>query len=154
MVLAFLVGTSAMLGSLLSYGMATDLIVRVVVRLIRCGYTGVRFWEGLVVMTIVTVFTAAAHLAQIALWSGLFLVCGQVETFDKAFYFSAQNYTSLGYGDVVLTSPWRILGPLEAISGLLLFGLSTAIMFAVLSRLITNRLEHQQGDLNETMWDA
>jgi hypothetical protein len=61
------------------------------------------------------------------------------------FYFSAQNYTALGIGDVVLSERWRLLGPLEAMNGLLLFGLSTAVMFAVLSRLITHRLRHEQG---------
>jgi hypothetical protein len=61
----------------------------------------------------------------------------------RSFYCSAQNYTALGYGDVVLSQRWRLLGPLEAINGLLLFGLSTAVMFAVLSRLITNRRRHR-----------
>jgi hypothetical protein len=68
-----------------------------------------------------------------------------VAAFDRAFYLSAENYTALGYGDILLSPRWRLLGPLEAINGLLLFGLSTAVMFAVLSRLITNRLRHQRG---------
>ena len=65
--------------------------------------------------------------------------------FETAFYFSAENYTALGYGDVVLSGQWRLLGPLEAINGLLLFGLSTAVMFAVLNRLVTSRLRHHHG---------
>jgi hypothetical protein len=65
---------------------------------------------------------------------------GEISTFEKAFYCSAENYTALGYGDIVLSERWRLLGPLEAINGLLLFGLSSAVMFAVMSRLITNRL--------------
>jgi hypothetical protein len=62
-------------------------------------------------------------------------------TAERAFYFSAENYTALGYGDIMLSDRWRLLGPLEAINGLLLFGLSTAVMYAVMSRLITNRLQ-------------
>ena len=58
---------------------------------------------------------------------------------------SAENYTALGYGDVVLSERWQLLGPLEAINGLLLFGLSTAVMFAIMSRLITHRLRFQLG---------
>jgi hypothetical protein len=94
-------------------------------------------------MMIVALVTAAAHLVQIALWAVVFLICGEIVTFERAFYCSAQNYTALGYGDVHLSERWQLLGPLEAVNGLLLFGLSTAIMFAVLSRLIANRLHRE-----------
>ena len=145
MFLPLLVGACVLLGSLLSYGMATDLVVRVVVRLIRSGYTGLGFYRAVAVMMIITFITAVAHLIQITLWAAAFLTCGEIRTFEKAFYFSAENYTTLGYGDIVLSDRWRLLGPLEAINGILLFGLSTAVMFAVMSRLITNRLRFQLG---------
>ena len=70
---------------------------------------------------------------------------GEMSTFEKSFYYSAENYTALGYGDIILSEQWRLLGPLEAINGLLLFGLSTAVMFAVMSRLIATRLHLQRG---------
>jgi hypothetical protein len=70
-------------------------------------------------------------------------------TFETAFYISAQNYTALGYGDIVPSERWRLLGPLEAINGLLLFGLSTALMFAVLNSLVTHRLRHQHAHRSE-----
>jgi hypothetical protein len=143
MFLALLVGMVALLGSLLSYGMATALIAQLVVRLIRRGYTGLGFWKNVAVMTIVTLITAATHLTQIALWAVALLLCGEMSTFETAFYVSAENYTALGYGDIVLSERWRLLGPLEAINGLLLFGLSTAVMFAVMSRLIANHLRSQ-----------
>jgi hypothetical protein len=149
MFLPLLVGAGVLLGSMVAYGMATDLLVRLVVRLIRKGYTGLGFWKNVFVMVIVTFVTAAAHLIQIALWAVAFLLCGEISTFEKAFYLSAENYTALGYGDITLSARWRLLGPLEAINGLLLFGLSTAVMFAVMSRLITNRLRSQVGHLGE-----
>jgi hypothetical protein len=68
-----------------------------------------------------------------------------MSTFEQAFYVSAENYTALGYGDVLLSERWRLLGPLEAINGLLLFGLSSAVLFAVLSHLIADRLKHHFG---------
>jgi hypothetical protein len=138
-----LVGTVVFLGSLLTYGMAAVLIVHVVVRLIQAGYTGLGFWKGVVVMASVTLITAAAHLTQIALWAVVLLPVGNLATFEQAFYYSAENYTALGYGDITLPERWRLLGPLEAINGLLLFGLSTSVMFAVMSRLIMNRLRFQ-----------
>src|SRR5439155_18484061 len=101
------------------------------------------------VMMLVTLITALMHLIEIALWAIVFLLCGEMATFETAFYFSAQNYTALGYGDIALSARWRLLGPLEAINGLLLFGLSTAVMFAVMSHLIANRLRHQLGQQGE-----
>jgi hypothetical protein len=71
------------------------------------------------------------------------VLSGEISTFEMAFYYSAQNYTALGYGDAILSERWRLLGPLEAINGLLLFGLSTALMFAIMSRLVMNHLRYQ-----------
>jgi hypothetical protein len=135
MLLALLIGGGTLLLSVLFYGMATALIVRLLRRLTRAGHPAPGFWKDVTVMMAVTLITAAAHLTVIALWTVVLLLCGAISTFETAFYCSAQNYTALGYGDVGL-SEWRLLGPLEAINGLLLVGLSTAVMFAALSRLI------------------
>jgi hypothetical protein len=145
MLMTILLGAGLLLGSILSYAIAISVIVHLAVRLIRSGYAGQGFWKNVVVMMLVTLITAAAHLTEIALWAGVFLACGELSTFEKAFYFSAESYTALGYGDVVLSERWRLLGPLEAINGLLLFGLSTAVMFAVMSRLIANHLHFRLG---------
>jgi hypothetical protein len=96
-------------------------------------------------MVMVSLVTALVHVIQIVLWALAILLCGEIVTFEDAFYWSAQNYTALGYGDIVLSRRWRLLGPLEAINGLLLFGLSTAVMFAVMSRVIAIRLHPQPG---------
>jgi hypothetical protein len=145
MFLALLIGGGALLCGLLFYAVATAFLVRVVVRLIPENSGDLEFWKSTAVMMIVTLITAVAHLIEIALWAIALLLCGEMASFETAFYFSAENYTALGYGDIVLSERWRLLGPLEAINGLLLFGLSTAVMFAVLSRLITNRLRHRRG---------
>jgi len=146
---ALLVGTGAMLVSLLSYGTATALIVQLVVRMIQRGYAGLRLWKNIAVMIIVSLVTALVHLIQVVLWALAILLCGVPLTFEDAFYCSGQNYTALGYGDVLLPGRWRLLGPLEAINGLLLFGLSTAVMFAVMSHLIASRLHLHPGHPGE-----
>jgi hypothetical protein len=140
---AFLVAFGTLFVSLLSYGLATALIVQLVAGLLRRGYAAPNVWKNVAVMTVVSLVTATVHLIQIALWAAVLLLLGEIAVFEQAFYCSAQNYTALGYGDVALSERWRLLGPLEAINGLLLFGLSTAVMFAVMSRLIANRLHHQ-----------
>jgi hypothetical protein len=145
MVVPFTLAAVLLFISLLVYGAAMQLVLRVVVRLIRSGYTDLGFWRSTAVMAIVTAIMAAAHLAQIAVWAVAFLLCGQISTLETAVYLSAQSYTALGYGDVLLGEGWRLLGPLEAVNGLLFFGLSTAVLFAIMSQLITYRLRTETG---------
>ena len=145
MILPFMVATVLLFTSLIAYATAMHLIVRVMVRVIRSGSSEPGFWNSTAVMAIVTAIMAAAHLGQIALWAVAFLLCGQVSTWETAFYLSAQNCTALGYGDVLLSERWRLLGPLEAINGLLYFGLSTAVLFAIMSQLIAEHLQTETG---------
>jgi voltage-gated potassium channel Kch len=74
----------------------------------------------------------AAHLVEAAAW-GLFLRWqGLVSTFSDGLYFAAATITTLGYGDVVLPPPWRQIGPLIGIAGVLKFGCSTAFLFVLM----------------------
>jgi hypothetical protein len=74
----------------------------------------------------------AAHLSEVVAW-GLFLRWTRLAaSVTEGFYFTAASITTLGYGDVVLPSPWRHLGPLAAISGVLMFGCSGAFLFVVM----------------------
>ena len=82
----------------------------------------------------------AAQLVQIAVWAALFMGCGEFDDFATAFYHSAVNFTTLGYGDIILSPAWRLLGPLEAVAGTLMFGTSTAVLFYVAERLIRLRV--------------
>jgi hypothetical protein len=76
-----------------------------------------------------------AQLVEIAAWAALFLAVGEFNDFPTAFYHSAVNFTTLGYGDIVMSREWRLLGPLEAVAGMLMFGISTAVLFAVIQTL-------------------
>jgi hypothetical protein len=143
MYLPLLVGLGVLVVSLITYGVATAFIVQIVARFFRSPAVKSTISRNVVVMTLIALITAALHLIQIAIWAGVLVVVDESSTFEEAFYSSAQNYTALGYGDIIHSQRWRLLGPLEAINGLLLFGISTATMFAVMSRLITNRLRVQ-----------
>jgi hypothetical protein len=140
MILALLLGAGLLFASVLSFAVAIALIVTLMARVIHTGYAGQSFWKTVAIMMVVTLIIAAGHLTEVVLWASALLAIGEISTFEKAIYFSAENYTALGYGDIVLSDRWRLLGPLEAINGLLLFGLSTAAMFAALSRLVSSRL--------------
>ena len=75
------------------------------------------------------------HLLQIAIWATLFRVIGQFSMFTVAFYHSAVNFATLGYGDIVMDEKWRLLGALEAGNGVFMFGLSTGAMLAVMNHI-------------------
>ena len=64
------------------------------------------------------------------IWAALFLLLGEFDDFSAALYHSAVNFATLGYGDIVMSERWRLLGPLEAANGILMFGVSTAVMTA------------------------
>ena len=79
---------------------------------------------------------------QLTLWGILFLLLGEFESLDVAIYHSAVNFATLGYGDMVMSPQWRLLGPLEAMNGALMIGLSGATMLAMLQ----HQLKRQFGD--------
>ena len=66
---------------------------------------------------------------------------GSLPNAESAFYFSGVTYTTLGYGDLVLAKPWRLLAPIEGLMGVLMCGLSTGCFFVVLSRVHQSRHE-------------
>ena len=89
-------------------------------------------------------FLAAMRVtsAQVSVWALVFLMLGEFETLEVAFYHSGVNFATLGYGDIVMSLEHRILGPLEAINGALMIGVSTA----ALSRAFREVLVAVQGE--------
>jgi Ion channel len=71
------------------------------------------------------------HLAEISVWALFYLWRGCLADAESAFYFSGVTYTTLGYGDLVLARPWRLLAPVEGLMGVLMCGLSTGYFFVV-----------------------
>jgi len=105
----------------------------------RVGRAGIRFGTDFVIVWLVVAFAFVAHMIEIALWAELFVILREFQDFGTACYHSAVNYTTLGYGDILLTPSWRMLGPIEAANGALMFGVSTAMIFAVIQRLLITR---------------
>jgi hypothetical protein len=102
--------------------------------------------KNILLLQLVALLLFASHLVNIGLWAVVFCFCGEFERFEAAFYHSAVNYSSLGYGDVVMSPRWRLLGPLETIDGVVMFGVSTALIFAVLARMIERRLKDRDAN--------
>jgi len=132
-------GASAVVCTIFIRALAVVATVHFVRRERRLGRVGAGFLIDLSIVALAISIALVAHLIEIAIWAVLFLVCGEFSDFATAYYHSAVNYTTLGYGDVIMTPSWRMLGPLEAANGMLMFGVSTAIIFTIIQRLIQVR---------------
>jgi hypothetical protein len=75
------------------------------------------------------------HLVEISVWAAAYSWAGAMPGKQAALYFSAVTYTTTGYGDLVLPADWRLVGGIEALTGILMCGWSTAFFFAVLSKI-------------------
>src|SRR5277367_6216481 len=75
------------------------------------------------------------HLTEMSLWALFYLWRGCLPNAEAAFYFSGVTYTTIGYGDLVLAKPWRLVAPLEGIVGVLMCGLSMGYFFVVVNRI-------------------
>jgi hypothetical protein len=82
------------------------------------------------------VVMTAGSLVQIAVWATLFVGLGEFDELYEAIYHSAVNFTSLGYGDVVMSRTWKLLGPLEAVNGILMLGMTGGALMAIVQQLI------------------
>ena len=82
-----------------------------------------------------------ANVLQIALWGFLFVGLGEFEELYPAIYHSAVNFTSLGYGDVVMKQEWKLLGPLEAANGVLMMSMTAAALTAILQSIIRSQAD-------------
>lgn len=134
-----LVGAIPVVFTIFTHGLAVMATLSFIRREKRLGHEGVSFRNDFLMVMLTMTFTMAAHLIEIAWWAILFIFCGEFSEFATAYYHSAVNYTTLGYGDLLMTPAWRLLGPLEAANGMLMFGVSTAMIFAVMQRLIQAR---------------
>src|ERR1700740_3108308 len=95
------------------------------VRVFRCA--------ALVMQT--TVAVIILHGIVILLWASCYRwLC--LPSWESAFYFSASSYATVGYGDVILPSKWRLLGPLESMVGMLMAGVSIGLLFAAVTHLV------------------
>ncbi len=94
-------------------------------------------------LLIVMIAMMLGNFVQIAIWGVLFILLGEFSVFYEAVYHSAVNFTSLGYGDVVMSARWKLLGPLEAGNGILMFGITSAALVTILQNLIKVHYERE-----------
>jgi Ion channel len=136
-----LVGVLTIVCTVALHGAAGAGVVHLAQNAVQRGFAGAHFGRNVMVLSAAMLVALVAHLIQIAIWALVFELCGEFSGFRGAFYHSAVNYTTLGYGDYVMSPPWRLLGPIEAADGMLMFAFSAAIVVAVIQRVIQPRLD-------------
>jgi Ion channel len=94
-------------------------------------------------LLLITAFTVIImlHVSEAAIWAVFYYWRQLFEDYETSLYFSLGSYTTIGYGDVVLSKRWRLLGAIEGISGVLLCGLSAAFVFAIVNAIFQRRIQ-------------
>jgi hypothetical protein len=102
------------------------------------------FLASVVVISSVMLLLVFGNLAQMAIWAMLFQLLGEFEYYGEAFYHSAVNFATLGYGDFVMSADHKLLGPLEAVNGVLMIGVSTAALMTAFQDAIRKTLRARE----------
>jgi hypothetical protein len=92
--------------------------------------------RNVMILVVVLLLVTIGNLMQVSIWALLFVLLGEFDRIEPALYYSAVNFSTLGYGDIVMSERWRLLGPLEAFNGILMFGVSTALMTATVNYVL------------------
>jgi len=104
-----------------------------------------RFWPPTWLLIRIAGWLIALHLLEIGVWAAFYWGAGCFADAESASYFSGVTYTTLGYGDLILPREWRMLGPIEGLTGILMCGLSTGFFFAVMRNIYAS---HRLADQN------
>jgi hypothetical protein len=135
MLLPLAIGSLMTIGNLVIQVFAVVFLLRVLNRKLNSsGFKPGLLMDFRLVGTVMIILFAG-HLLQFATWAWLFVFLGEFAEFRTAFYHSAVNFTSLGYGDLVMSEKWNLLGALEAANGVMMFGLSAGTLLAIMNWL-------------------
>lgn len=115
---------------------AISLLLELLIKLERKGVIRLTLFHVSSVLMAAMLAMMVGNLVQISLWAWVFCLYGEFTLFSEAFYHSVVNFSTLGYGDVVMSEGHRLLGALEAINGVLMFGLTTGFLYTILISLM------------------
>jgi len=136
MLIKTLIAAALVVVTVAMHAVGLDVLLRAIMRSHALDRSGFRPVTGMVIG--LTCWLILIHSAEICVWGLFYFWQGCLPDAESAFYFSGVTYTTVGYGDLVLPKPWRALAPLEALTGILMCGLSTGLFFALVSRWISN----------------
>jgi hypothetical protein len=133
------VGFSAMLVCLIVQAAVAFWTVRYYVRQSSNATAPRKFVMGIWPLLVSMLAMLAGNFVQITIWGILFLVLGELDNLYEAIYHSAVNFASLGYGDFVMSKNRKLLGPLEAVNGVVMLGMTSAALMVILQQIIKDQ---------------
>ncbi len=136
MLKALLIGLPVMLLCLAIQTALTGVSVQYFLRRVAPGAPPIRTLGNIRLLMGVMLILMLGNLLQITLWGALFLWLGEFTELYEAVYHSTVNYASLGYGDIVMSKNWKLLGPLEAVNGVLMCGMTAGVLMGILQAQI------------------
>ncbi len=139
MLVNLVIGTLLMVVNLAIQVVTVSILIRYFTTRIGTGALQPTLGNDAKVLSVVMAVLMLGHAFMFATWAGLFMFIGQFEDFATAFYHSTVNFTSLGYGDIVMSEEHRLLGALEAANGVLMFGLTAGAILSVMNGLFSRR---------------
>jgi Ion channel len=140
MILAnIIVGISTMLVCLVVQAAVAFWSVRYYIRQSSNAAAPHSFFVGIRPLIVSMLAMMAGNLAQIVVWGILFLLLGELDDLYEAVYHSAVNFSSLGYGDFVMSATRKLLGPLEAVNGVIMLGMTSAVLMVILQQVIKDQ---------------
>ena len=98
-------------------------------------FTDPRFWVQTWCFIRVAAWLIGVHVFEISLWAVYYRIGQVMPDVQSALYFSSVTYTTVGYGDLVLPDRWRLVGGIEALTGILMCGWSTGYFFTIVTRM-------------------
>lgn len=138
MLIPVLISLSVIFGTIFIHGLGTVWGVRYLVKNFNDDKLRTLHY-ALSTLSVSVIFLMILHFAEITIWAIVFMVIPdiqQLSTFEEAIYFSLITFTTVGYGDITLGSHWRIMSGFEAMNGIILFGWSSAILFAIVQKIL------------------
>ena len=112
--------------------------------------TAIGLGERILLMVGSVAILLFAHVSEVMLWSVTYMMVGVTPAGGSHIYFAFVNYTTPGYGDLVPDPEWRLLGPLTAMDGILLFGWSTAIIFDIVQMTLRSKISGAQSGVGQS----
>lgn len=138
MLISLVVGMLLAIATVVIHSMGTTWWIQRLQRHSECVAQEVLPLRPMKILCTTAIILLLLHVLEISLWSSVYLMLpdlDELSTFEEAAYFSTVTFSSLGYGDLVIHGQWRLLSAFQAMTGLLIFGWSSAMFFAVVQRL-------------------
>ncbi|MCP4781164.1 MAG: two pore domain potassium channel family protein [Hyphomicrobium sp.] len=105
-------------------------------------------FESTLLLSYFVLWLFVATIIEVWAWAMLYRLIGAVGSTEEALYFSTTTFTTLGFGDITLDDQWRLLSSFEGANGLLMFGWSTALIFAAVQKVYGYERRFSKDDSN------